>query len=133
MSAAKTASGSASLLAVGSITLSIILGFAVSPSLGVTVGILGVAGAIPVYVRLMKKAKGLCLIQCTCVREAVAFVDWDGTRQVFDIASTEYAAAFMGFNERKLVNISPQAAHVMEAVTHHKQEGGKQAARRYES
>jgi hypothetical protein len=102
-----------------------------SPLLCLTTGVVGLAGVVMLYTKMMGKAKAICCPQCVCVSAAVAFIEWDGSRQAFEIISPSYALAFMAANERKLVNLSPQALQLLETHGYGQLAGGEQAARRY--
>ena len=121
------------LLTVGSIVLGIAVFFAVNIWVAGALALLGVVGAISMHSKLMRDAKELCDTRCVCVTPAVDFIDWYGSQQSFDIASAEYAIAFMKENERKLVNLSPQAIQLLEMTTGRSAPGGQQSARRYET
>lgn len=119
------------LIGVGSVLFAGFLYFSVASWLGFIVAIGGIAGAIAVHSNLMAQAKAMCISQCACLLESVAFLDWDGTQQVFEIASPDYALTFMVANERKLVNVSPVARQLLEAGGHGHKANKPQAPRRY--
>jgi hypothetical protein len=127
--AAESASSISILLTVVALVIAVILYVGVAGWLGVATGLGGMAGVIVLYNKMMAKAKAACGPQCACVSSAVTFLNWDGTKQAFDMASAGYATAFMMANERKLVNLSPQAQQFLEANGHGHQFGGQQAAR----
>jgi len=130
---ARSAGSTAVLLTVVDLVLGVILYYAAAPWLGIAAGIAGIVGVILMHRAMMARAMAACGPQCACVSSAVAFLDWDGSRQAFEIASPSYALAFMVANERKLVNLSPQALQFLEANGCGQRAGGKQAARRYGS
>jgi hypothetical protein len=129
--AAQSAVSVGIFLAALTAVLAVVLYLAVAPWLAVLVGIVGFVGMVMLYNKMMGSAKAACAPECACVSSAVAFLEWDGSRQAFEITSTSYAVAFMVANERKVVNLSPRALLLLEAQGRGSQAGGQQAARRY--
>jgi hypothetical protein len=106
--------------------------FIIFTPLNVTVGLfVALAISLPLYLWLWSQAKKLCSENCVCVRKAVRFVNWDGTRQVFEIVSPKYASAFMRENPKKLINLSLQARNLIEEEGHINRAKNVQSARRY--
>ena len=101
MKAARFAGSVAVSLTVITIVLAVVFYLTESPVLCVTMGAVGLIGMVMLYGKMMRRAKALCCPQCACVSSAVAFLDWDGSRQAFEIVSRSYALAFMVANERK--------------------------------
>jgi hypothetical protein len=93
--------------------------------------ILGGGGAVGLYIWLLNKAKGQCSEHCVCVGKAVGFVSWDGTRQIFEIVSPKYASEFMLANQRKLINLSPQARTLIEGEGYMHRAKNVQSGRRH--
>ena len=120
------------LLAV-SVIVSGILWVSVSPYLGIPAGILAVGGTIFLYKKQMAAARGLCCVGCACIEKAVAYLGWHSTLHQFEIASLDYALAFMVANQRKLVNLSNEARELLESSGNVPPTGSPRAARRHRS
>jgi len=67
---------------------------------------------------LAKRAKEMCSVSCASVWRAVEFVEWDGARFVFELASSGQASSFMVSNLKKLVNLSPEASEWLRQKGH---------------
>ena len=131
--AAQNAGKTVGALGVGVLVFALFAWLAVSFWLGVFIFVVGFAGIVALQSNLMTQAKAMCRPQCACVGQCVSLLDWDGARQVFEITSLAYALAFMVANERKLVNLSPQARQFLVANGYGQQIGNQQSARRYET
>jgi hypothetical protein len=55
--------------------------------------------------------------ECATAARAVRYLGWNGTVQVFDFVSADYAAAFASANRSKLVNVSSEVYALLEAAT----------------
>lgn len=97
---------------------------------GAFIGVIGLVAALFTYIKLMAHAKSMLKASCACIGKAVGFLDWDGTRQVFKIVSHEYARKFMVANSRKLINVSPEARHLLEGAGYEHRANSIQSARR---
>lgn len=128
--AIRQANATATALGIGTIVLALFCYLGVAPWLGVLISFLGAVGTIFIYNQLSTQAKALCGSTCACVTHGVAFLNWDGTQQVFEIVSQDYALDFMIANQKKLVNVSPQARQLMEAYGYGAQVNTQQTARR---
>lgn len=53
-----------------------------------------------------KQALRGCVERCRCPGVSVTYLGWNGSVQVFDIVSEDYATDFMRSNEQKLINVS---------------------------
>jgi len=81
----------------------------VSRTLGLAVFIAGCVGSLVVYVKLREHVEAMRVPSCSCLRLAVNYHGWEGTRHTFAFASTSYANLFMVANLQKLINVSPDA------------------------
>src|SRR5262245_6868711 len=112
--------------------LSLVVGLYLSSWLGFIVGALGIGGALFMYQKLMAQAKGMRTSSCVCVGKAVAFLGWDGTRQIFYVVSPIYAREFMIANKKKLINLSAEARRLIEPSGFEDCANSVQSARRYQ-
>ena len=133
INAAKNASSMSTLVGVGSVLLALFFCYSVAMWFGTFVFIAGIVGAVVLHSKLMAQAKAMSNAQCACIKEAVAFLDWDGARQVFEITSPNYALAFMVANSRKLVNLSSYARQLLESNGHGNHTNDQQSGRRFRS
>lgn len=90
-----------------------------------------VVGTVFLYIKLMNRAKSLLKVGCVCTGKAVGFLGWDGTLQMFEIVSDEYARKFMIANSSKLINLSPKAQQLLGNSGYKNQANSAQSARRY--
>jgi hypothetical protein len=111
--------------------LSLIAGTYLGSWLGSIVGALGTGGGLFIYLKLLARAKSMLKPSCVCLGKAVAFVGWDGTRQIFEIVSRKYAGEFMNANKRKLINLSQDARELLEGEGYEHHASSVQSARRY--
>lgn len=129
--AAAQAATTAKTLTALSIIAALILCYITSSYLGLILGILGVAGTIMVHNQQLTKARQLCGPSCVSVRAAVAYLGWYGTLHQFEIGSRDFAREFMAANQRKLVNLSPQAQQVLAAGSPAPVQNAPRSPRRY--
>jgi hypothetical protein len=88
-------------------------GYQYSGVLGWSLVLLGITGAVALYSKLMAAARRRCTDTCVCVCEAAAFRGWQGSLNVFEFLSRDYALEFMVANQKKLVNLSPEASQFL--------------------
>ena len=100
-------------VAVVALGLSLIVSFSYTGELGLTVGVLGIAGAVAIYLIGLAKARAHCVSDCVAVGRAVCYLGWHGPLHQFDVLSTSYALDFMLVNQSKLVNLSDQARNLL--------------------
>lgn len=103
----------------------------IAPRLGILLAITGVSASILIFVSLKAYAVSVMKVNCVCVGAAVRFLDWHGTQQAFEIVSPQYALGFMMANQRKLINLSPEARHLFEGAGYEHRAKGTQSAKRY--
>ena len=115
---------------VCSIILAIIVGFNAPLIWAFLVAIVGIAGGVAAYKKLMTEAKRGCVPNCSSVQSAVTYSGWQGTRHTFDIASTNYATKFMVANRSKLVNVTPEVWEWLKANGYVASPNQPQSARR---
>jgi len=87
-----------------------------SPNVGIPVGIAGLVGSMLIAGAFMVLAWRMCSSECVKVRHAVAYMGWHGTLHQFKIASQDFAFAFMLANQKKLVNLSPEATRLLATI-----------------
>jgi hypothetical protein len=87
--------------------------YAAAPWIGILLAISGLIGTIILYNHQMTKARGMRSASCVSVAKAVAYLGWYGTLHRFEIVSVDFARNFMVENQRKLVNLSPQAQRML--------------------
>ncbi len=68
-----------------------------------------------------KEARARCSGACVKAGFAVRFVAWKGNRQVFEIASEEYAVQFALANLKKVTNLSPELRAGIRRAKHERQ------------
>jgi hypothetical protein len=95
------------------------------------VGLVCLVGVILIYRQRVDRARAMCTPSCPSANRAVAYYGWEGTRQAFEISSESYASAFMVANQRKLVNLSPQAIALLQSRIEPAFANNAQSARRY--
>lgn len=118
-------------LGVLSIAASGVLWYSVTPFLGIPVGVIGLVGAVLLYNKLMGGARAVCGADCVCVEKAVKYLGWHGPLHKFNIASLDYALAFMVANQKKLVNLSHEARDLLESSGRMPRLGARRAPRRH--
>lgn len=85
----------------------IVLMFKIESWPGYLLGATVMIAVVWAYNRLVANAKKLCSPSCAAVRSAVSYLGWEGSRHIFEIASSGYAYSFMVANLNKLVNVTP--------------------------
>lgn len=121
------------VLAGSSLLAGVWLWIATSPPIGIAVAIGALVGTMLLHYRRMGSAKKGCGQECVSVSRAVEYLGWHGTAHQFWIASRDYASAFMVANERKLINLSPEARALLQARAHGPSQGALRAPRRHRS
>lgn len=99
--------------------------------IGVAVGL--IALTIFIYGRLLKLAESHSNHGCVGLDQAISYSEWSGSLHSFEIGSSKFARDFMLINERKLVNLSPQAADLLSAPGPRVPQGRRRSSRRYVS
>lgn len=129
---AKSAGTLATFIIITSFIIAGLVGFASDAWTGaVWVGVAGVVCGIWAHHSLMKKAKRMCLPNCTCVKSAVGYQGWQGSCHEFEVVSPAYALAFMGGNHTKLVNVRPEVWQWLQANGFGASPDRPQSAKRY--
>jgi len=106
----------AKLLSFLSLLAGGIVGFAVSPFFGVSVGILALFGTVVLLSKQAGHIRAECgAYSCVDAKEAIAYLGWQGTLHRFEISSQRFACHFMKANQSKLVNVSPEARRLLSA------------------
>jgi hypothetical protein len=116
---------------IASVVPGAVLWWAGIPYLGIPIAVVGLVGTVLLYSKLMAKADGIRGPDCVCLGKAVAYLGWHGTLHEFEIASPDYARAFMAANQRKLVNLSHEARELLESRGHVPPPDMAQSPRRY--
>lgn len=98
-----------------SLLTGLLVGWSVAPYWGVAIGILAVVGTVAVHTQLMRFARSGCSGSCVDVYRAIAYLGWSGTLHKFEITSRQFAHGFMTANQRKLVNLTPEAMNLLSA------------------
>ena len=120
------------LVVIGIITgvaLSVFTGFWPAALVATLIAVIGVL----VSSKYQSEASAMRLPTCCASQEAASFLGWDGTRNRFAFSSHSFATAFMKANFRKLVNISPQAAAILNAAGMQPSANAPQVAQRHRS
>lgn len=81
----------------------------VGQTAGIGIGLLAMAGTLILFSNRMQQARSMCSPNCACVGRAATYLGWHGSLHKFDFASASFASEFMVINQKKLVNLSPQA------------------------
>ncbi len=106
--------------------LVVIVGTGLAIGVGITTNngaigaaIVGVAAvlAIVANVRIKSNARAQCQSTCACPQTSVAFLGWSGTINSFQFFSSTYAAKFGHGNARKLINVGPDLARLLQQST----------------
>ena len=113
-------------LVLGSLTAYVANGY-----LGSSIGVLCLIGTVFARKQMVAQAREKCHSYCASVDRAIVYLGWHGSLHRFDISSNQFAAEFMGANERKLVNLSQQARQLLAATTPAAKPNASRTARRY--
>lgn len=101
--------GRAGVAAVGLAIAALLLGSLVG-RWGVAIGL---AAAVAAFLSIRRSAARACRPSCAVAGSPVVFLGWVGSVQQFEVASPAYAAAFLAANERKAVNLGPEARQAL--------------------
>ena len=108
-----------------------ILACIVSMWLGAVLLVLAVGFGVRMNAKCQATAKSICGTLCTNHAEAAFFLGWHGSVNSFDFMSRSYALAFMIANQRKLVNLTPDAAQLLNSAGIQPSSGRAQFAQRH--
>jgi len=105
----KAAYAFASWFTVFTVLLGVLIGFRVDLYWGISTGILALISTIAVFGMKLRDARAECGPNCAGANAAIAYLGWSGTLHSFEINSQRFAGDFMTANQRKLVNLTPEA------------------------
>jgi hypothetical protein len=104
-----------------------------TPFLGIPVGVAGLVGTGLLYNKLMAGARAMCVPDCVCVVRAVKYLGWHGPLHKFEVASADFALAFMVANQNKLVNLTQDARDLLKSSGNVPRPNAPRAPRRHRS
>lgn len=113
ISTSETAGTVVAVLIVISLVGGLWLAYGVEAYLGAAFGVVALVATLILGSKLNAKARAQCGSTCISVGRAFAYLGWHGTLHQFDITSQHYARDFMLVNQRKLVNLSPEAKNLL--------------------
>ncbi|HWZ45504.1 MAG TPA: hypothetical protein VNW97_18665 [Candidatus Saccharimonadales bacterium] len=111
--AADRAAGTAKLLTILSLLAAVFLWYLTSFYIALIFGILAIIGTAILHGKQMSNARAMCSPACMSVSRAIAYLGWHGTLHRFEVLSPNFARDFMAANQRKLVNLTPQARDLL--------------------
>lgn len=97
--------------APGLIVLAILLalgGLAIHVGMTIAVIVLAIVVINMQLSRERERVRGTCPPECLQPDRAVKYLGWNGSVQTFDVASPQFAAAFVSLNSGKLINDTPE-------------------------
>ena len=95
--------------------IALLLGILVAPLFGMLFAIAGIMASFIARQSLLTRVKGKCEKECVGVFCPVAYRGASGAGHTFEIASPDFAYAFMVANQRNLAELSPQAKALLDA------------------
>jgi hypothetical protein len=111
--AIEAAAFSANVLVFLSLLVAALVWYSVGAMVGFIAALLGIVASQVTRNKLTTQARAMCGPDCACAKRAVSYLGWHGTLHQFEFTSADFARRFMEDNQRKLVNLTPEARQLL--------------------